>query len=289
MFGFLFKRSPTVDERLETHWKILLMRGYSDQTIRLKRHYSRIFSAQFGNRRIDKINRIELKQWLLERAENTPSHTRCVLIFIRDFYTEAMIDGVIEHSPAEYIKLPTVEVRRKRLTEDEFLRTYARVPENHFFRRALELAITTGQRRADIEKMSAEHVWGGYLHIIQHKGQKKHPKRIALPLSLKSPLLDKNLGEIIEQCLRESQGKTLLQNKHKKPVSRSQLSVLFQDYRDNPDKIGEPSFHEIRSLAERTYKKIGIDTQTLLGHKHQKMTDIYNDTRGLPEYKKLIL
>ncbi len=39
-------------------------------------------------------------------------------------------------------------------------------------------------------------------------------------------------------------------------------------------------FHEIRSLAERTYKDQGVDTKTLLGHRRQSQTDKYHDPRG---------
>jgi integrase len=46
-----------------------------------------------------------------------------------------------------------------------------------------------------------------------------------------------------------------------------------------------PSLHECRSLAERLYREQGIDTQTLLGHKSMKMTDKYNDDRGLDRDK----
>lgn len=40
-----------------------------------------------------------------------------------------------------------------------------------------------------------------------------------------------------------------------------------------------PTFHEQRSLSERLYSEKGVDTQKLLGHKTQKMTDRYNDGR----------
>ena len=52
-----------------------------------------------------------------------------------------------------------------------------------------------------------------------------------------------------------------------------------------------PSLHECRSLSERLYRAQGIDTRTLLGHKRQQMTDVYNDLRGLDagEWKTLIL
>ncbi|MCG6228770.1 hypothetical protein [Vibrio furnissii] len=40
------------------------------------------------------------------------------------------------------------------------------------------------------------------------------------------------------------------------------------------------SFHELRSFAERTYRDAGYDTKVILGHKHQAMTDKYNDDRS---------
>lgn len=42
-----------------------------------------------------------------------------------------------------------------------------------------------------------------------------------------------------------------------------------------------PSLHEVRSLSARLYSEQGIDVQTLLGHKHAEMTDLYRDDRGL--------
>ena len=41
-----------------------------------------------------------------------------------------------------------------------------------------------------------------------------------------------------------------------------------------------PSFHELRSLSERLYKAQGVDTRVLLGHKHERTTALYHDTRG---------
>ena len=46
------------------------------------------------------------------------------------------------------------------------------------------------------------------------------------------------------------------------------------------DKGTAPTFHEQRSLSERLYREQGINTQKLLGHKTQKMTDKYQDVRG---------
>ncbi|RJF57272.1 hypothetical protein D4100_00235 [Serratia inhibens] len=68
-------------------------------------------------------------------------------------------------------------------------------------------------------------------------------------------------------------------------VDTSSLSRSFLETRQaagvNPPKNGTaPSFHEQRSLAERLYSAQEIDTQTLLGHKTQEMTDRYHDDIG---------
>lgn len=41
------------------------------------------------------------------------------------------------------------------------------------------------------------------------------------------------------------------------------------------------SLQECRSLAAREYRKQGINTQDLLGHNKQAMTELYHDDRGL--------
>lgn len=40
-----------------------------------------------------------------------------------------------------------------------------------------------------------------------------------------------------------------------------------------------PTYHEIRSLAERLYRAQGVDTQALLGHRHPRMTKVNADPR----------
>ena len=160
-----------------------------------------------------------------------------------------------------------------------------RIPDDHYLKLAMKLAITTAQRRADIATMQFTDVWDGFLHVIQQKGQRFYEVRIQIPLHFKSPLLDQTLGEIIDECRARSLSNWMLENKHRNPVKEMSLTTSFQHYRDNPEIIDEPSFHEIRSLAERVYKEIGMDPQILLGHKNRRMTETYDDPRGLPAYR----
>lgn len=49
-------------------------------------------------------------------------------------------------------------------------------------RLALELLLLTTQRRADVVQLGPQHVRDGWLHLTQHKGRKRKPVTLALPI-----------------------------------------------------------------------------------------------------------
>lgn len=164
---------------------------------------------------------------------------------------------IIDARPIQPKTLQNRNASLRRLTLDEWQRIYAWSQANQpsWASRMILLALVTGQRRAD----------------------------------LRLEAIGVSLGEAIELCrdyappgeylLRKSTGE--------RPVCPS-LSARFEDAREGV--YGKhtgaglpPCLHECRSLAERLYRKQGIDTRTLLGHKRQSMTDTYNDDRGLSD------
>jgi integrase len=163
--------------------------------------------------------------------------------------------------------------------------------------RMLLLALIIGQRRADLHKMRFDDVQDGMLLIEQQKkAGKKHGARIGLPLDLRLDVIGLSLGEVIEMCRDYAPpGPTLLRKANGKPLKT--ISMLTYRFADLIKPLGtwapkkRPSLHECRSLSARLYKDQGIDTQTLLGHKHKEMTEKYEDDRGLTAhiYKPLVL
>ncbi|NLX17606.1 MAG: tyrosine-type recombinase/integrase [Ramlibacter sp.] len=215
----------------------------------------------------------------------SPMTARRTLIEARAFFDAAMIEGWIDANPAAHIRQLPAPVARKRLSFEEWQAAYectltlrARWPQ-----RMMLLALVTGQRRADLQKMRFADIWDGRLHVVQQKTG----AMIALPLSLRLDLIDLSICDVVSDCLHYAQpGPTLLRKPDGMPLSVASLSTNFRDaYRDaHGEWLGDgdpPSLHETRSLAERLYRKQGIDTMTLLGHKRQAMTDKYNDDRGL--------
>lgn len=218
---------------------------------------------------------------------------------IVDVFKEAQQAGEVPpgYNPAEATKKPKVTVSRSRLTLEEWSLILEHSGDHtYFLRRAMLLALITGQRLNDICNMKFTDIWDDYLHIEQGKTGAK----IAIPLSLSCDAIGYSLSEVVSMCRDKILSQYLLHHHHAKGTAKrgdmvkpSTLTVAFSAARDrvsyNWQKDGTaPTFHEQRSLSERLYREQGIDTQTLLGHSSKTMTDQYNNTRG-KEWKKLAI
>ena len=238
---------------------------------------------------------VDILEMYKERGQNRMG--QIVRKVIVDVFKEAQQVGEVGpgYNPAEATKKPKVTVSRSRLSLDEwFLILNNSGDHTYFLRRAMLLAIVTGQRLHDICHMRFSDIWDGYLHIEQSKTGSK----IAIPLSLKCDAIDYSLSDIVSMCRDKILSPYLLHHHHAKGTAKrgdmvkpATLTVAFSKARDSVSydwrKDGSPtSFHEQRSLSERLYRDQGVDTQTLLGHSSKTMTDKYNDTRG-KEWKKL--
>jgi len=212
---------------------------------------------------------------------------RMVLV---DVYKEAQHAGEVEpgYNPALATRKPINRVQRERFDIEEW-RVIFRAAEGaqNYVQNSMLLAVVTGQRLGDISRMKFSDVWDDHLHIEQEKTGMK----LAIPLSLRCNELDTSLREVITRCrdmivspyilhIHHTTGKA----KRGGQVSSASITASFSQVRDRSGlKWTEgtpPTFHEQRSLSERLYRAQGIDTQKLLGHKNQMMTDRYNDDRG---------
>lgn len=223
-----------------------------------------------------------------------PQLAKRTLIEVKDMFAEAVNYGWLDRNPATSVKIPVVHVSRRRLAFDDWCRlaAWSEAHQPPWVQRMLMLAIVTGQRRSDLAKMRFSDIWGGYLHV----DQAKTGTRIALPLALRLDVLGLTLGDVVEDCRDYAINPDYLLRKHNgQPLALASLSARFEQAREGvmpalPTGL-PPSLHECRSLSERLYRKQGLDTMTLLGHKSQAMTDEYNKLRGLDDggWKTLVL
>ncbi len=212
---------------------------------------------------------------------------RSVLI---DVFKEAQHAGYVPpgYNPAKATKQPRNRVKRERMTLDEWNTIYLQA-EKHppYLQCGMLLALITGQRIGDICNMKFTDIWDDMLHVQQEKTGSK----LAIPLSLKCDALNMSLRDVIARCRDAVVSKYLVHYRHTtsqakrgEQVTPNTLTTTFKKARDKCgltwDKGTAPTFHEQRSLSERLYREQGINTQKLLGHKTQKMTDKYHDDRG---------
>ncbi|KQN46917.1 integrase [Serratia sp. Leaf50] len=212
---------------------------------------------------------------------------RMVLI---DVYKEAQHAGEVKpgYNPALATKQPNNKVQRERFNLEEWRTVFAAAETSQrYVQNSMLLAIVTGQRLGDIARMKFSDVWDDHLHIIQEKTGMK----LAIPVALRCDELSMTLKEVISRCRDRIISPHILHIHHTTglakrggPVSSSSITMAFSRARDRSGlKWTEgtpPTFHEQRSLSERLYRAQGVDTQKLLGHKNQDMTDKYNDDRG---------
>lgn len=282
--GRVSPKYRTLGQWCETYRLIIAARPISPKTLANRRSALRHLVDAMGTRTISSIRPHEVAGAVQQLSSQYPQAAKRLLFEARDVFNEAVNYGWIDRNPAAPIKPPITRIRRHRLTLDQWraILGYAKDHQPPWVARMLMLALVTGQRRSDLCKMRFGDVWDDHLHIEQAKTG----ARLALPIRLSLAALDVSLGEVIESCRGYAVGSEYLLRKHNgQPLVLASLSARFEEAREavlpHVDTGIPASLHECRSLSERLYREQGINTMVLLGHKHQAMTDVYNDDRGL--------
>ncbi|MET0049050.1 MAG: tyrosine-type recombinase/integrase [Sedimenticola sp.] len=197
--------------------------------------------------------------------------------------------GECKFNPAAETANPRAKTSRARLTLDVFEKILKHT-QYHWAKNAFLLALLSAQRLSDIGEMKFSQVkkidGKEYLEVIQIKTGNK----VRISLDLRLDVIGMSLRDAINQCRDHVLSPYMLHHTKyagmAKPGSKVRTKSLSNEFRDALKRTklewecNPPSFHEIRSLAERLYDKEGINTQELLGHKHASQTAEYHDARG---------
>jgi len=245
-----------------------------------------------GRDTMGSVKPLAVGKMIREISAASPQTAKRVLFEARAFFNEAILAGWLDHNPAAPIKPPKVRISRNRMSLDHWgaIRAWSAVHQPPWCCRMLDLALVTAQRRSDLSTMGEDDVWADHLHVIQFKTG----TRLEIPVALRLDAIGRSIADVIDDCRDyAAPGQTFLRRQSGAHLVDASLSARFEEAREGAglrwDTGTPPSLHECRSLSERLYRVQGIDTRILLGHKHQAMTDAYNDDRGLSAGKWLTL
>jgi hypothetical protein len=294
-------------------------RGLADNTLRARKSLVNAARAALHQDLLHEIGVPEIAALLRRYTEAGKHRTaQAMRAMLADIWREAQQEGLLpaDHpNPARIARRPEAKVRRARLTIESFHAILAAAESlagtrGQWVRNALLLALVTGQRREDLaitqfrRGRDWEPAWMAYqlgdahpIHPYPHVHddalwvvQQKTGALVQIPLALQMEALGVSVGEAIERCRTRIATRHLLHHSipfgnaplgspiHKDTISRGFAAARDAAGLEWPGKA-PPTFHEIRSLAERLYRAQGVDTQALLGHRHARMTEVYADPR----------
>lgn len=286
---------PKVKDRTFRDWideyrLVLVERELSDATMRTVGYILVRLVNAFGDKGMRSITTMDVADYLSEFVKAGKAQmAKGMRSQLKNIFMEAMARGWVDRNPVDATRSARVKVKRQRLTLELWKATYEEA-KHPWLKRAMELAILTGQRREDIISFVFKDEVDGFLQVVQAKTG----ARLRISTSVTLECVGLNLGEVIRRCRDRVISKNLIH--HHRTVARAKagtplmpdtVSKEFAAARDraaaklNLD-LGEnpPSFHEQRSLAARLHEEEGRDPQRLLGHRTARMTDVYLDSRG---------
>lgn len=277
----------TMANWLDRYEVILQRRKLAANTYKVRAGQLATIGEHFGQRVLANITTRDvaefLERWTACGKTTMAGTMRSVL---SDVFREAVVEGRVDANPVTPTRAPKIEVLRERLEYETFMAVRAgaeRMPS--WFGLAMDLALVTGQRREDVARMRFSDIKDDRLYIEQQKTG----ACLAIPLSLTLKASGLRLSTVIDRCRLVSRCDFLIspgirKNSEDGSINLDSLTKGFVKARnfsglkftENP-----PSFHEIRSLAGRMYEKeYGKEfAQRLFGHKSEKMTEKYLDSR----------
>lgn len=278
----------TLGEWSAEYLKLVDTRRLARKTMNGRARHVRQLTGLLGgpDRPLSSIRPVDIAQAIRATWDSGKEHTALRLyIEAGEMFAEAINAGFAYLNPVIHIKRPRPQTRRSRLTLEHYIAIRKRLAREgrQWLIDMMDLALVTGQRLADVSKAAHSDVSEDHLLI----SQQKTGVRLAIPLDIRLATTKQSLRKVIDRCQRARPlVDVLVSRDNGSPYSKNYVSTAFATARDEalprsiwPEGRLPATFHEIRSLSERLYRDEGYDTRSLLGHKRQSTTDLYNDDR----------
>ncbi|BEV17552.1 tyrosine-type recombinase/integrase [Herbaspirillum sp. DW155] len=229
--------------------------------------YFRLLEAVFGSIAIDVIRPYDIAEYLRVRGETSKVRANREKALFSTIFNHARSWGYTDlTNPCIGIKGHKEKARDRYVSDDEYRSVWACAHPT--VQDAMDLALYTGQRPADVLKITTDDIHDGKLAITQNKTGKK------LRISIEG-----ELAEVVQRIMqkpRQSSDKMLLQDADGSSLTYFALRSRFDIARK---KAGVSfQFRDIRAKAATDAEDLA-HAQSLLGHKNRSTTEIYTRER----------
>lgn len=219
--------------------------------------------AVFGRMLIEAIKPHHVRGYLDARGQTAKARANREKALLSHVFNKAREWGYTDApNPCQGVKGFTESGRDRYVTDDEF--KAVRDQADPTVRDAMDLALLTGQRPADVLKIMRTDIRDGALFVVQNKTGAKRAIEVV-----------GELAEVVERIKtrpRVRQSAYLIQDDDGKPLSLLALRGRF----DRARKAAGVSF-QFRDIRAKTASDTGDlgHSQRLLGHKNREMTEHY--------------
>jgi integrase len=217
----------------------------------------------FGAVLIENIKPHHVRAYLDKRGQTAKARANREKALLSHVFNRAREWGYTDApNPCQGVKGFTEVGRDRYVTDSEFRAVHATADQT--LRDAMDLALLTGQRPADVLKIKREDIRDGALFVAQNKTGAKRAIEIVGELA--------QVLQRIEQRPRERLSAFLIQDDSGRPLSMLALRGRF----DKARKAAGVSF-QFRDIRAKTASDTGdlAHSQRLLGHKNRDMTEHY--------------
>lgn len=294
--------APTVEEVVDLYISdVVPMKPWDDGTKKNHLFALAMYQREFAGTLLPTLDRTRIGSWLAQRASSGESYNKHRARWI-DLYRYAISRGIVDYNEAEATlkmsvskKIARNRKRRGRMTVAQFWTVHGSA--DHWLQVAMETSLVTLQSRAEVCRMQKSDQRDGWLYVIRDKTAGDSDMafiriRVTPQISeiWRRAWSDGIACPYLVHRIPESKRPQHLDCKpHPFAVEPGYLTRQFRRIRDESGAFDHietkerPTFHEIRSLGARLYRRLGWShdqIRALMTHTHTRTTDIYLTNPG---------
>lgn len=209
-----------------------------------------IHHSPLGAMRVDRIHRRDVQAWVdglrkIDGSIPSPAYVRRSCAFVSRLFTQAVKEGLINHSPATMIELPNVKERRNRVLDYGELGRLVKDPQTEIERMAV-VSATLGLSRNEITGIRWDGLRGRLLHV---PGTKKESRDRTVPLT----------ADALRAIRRQPRSDERIF-----PVHPDSISKAWRKRRDELGLPAEVRFQDMRGTYISLLIRSGADVRTVM-------------------------